>query len=73
MDAMRYAGMIHSASEAAAVLVSAPTYGVGTVYKAAVAFELSSPSVNAKVGDLIIAGGSNDTAVEWEVIDSGDD
>lgn len=73
MDAMRYAGMIHSASEAAAVLVSAPTYGVGTVYKAAVAFELSSPSINAKVGDLIIAGGTNDTSVEWEVIDSGDD
>lgn len=73
MDAMRYAGMIHSASEAAAVLVSAPTYGVGTVYKAAVAFELSSPSVNAKVGDLIIAGGTNDTSVDWEVIDSGDD
>ena len=73
LNAMKYAGTIASAADASTKLVSAPEYGVGTVYKAAADFTISSPAVTAKTGDLIIAGGTNDTAVTWEVVPSGDD
>lgn len=72
LNAMKYAGTV-SQSTASTLLVSAPEYGVGTVYKASEDITLSSPTVSAKTGDLIIAGGSNDTAVTWEVVPSGDD
>lgn len=72
LDAMHYAGTVNQ-STAASVLVSAPVYGVGTTYKAASDINLNSPAITAKTGDLIIAGGNNDTAVTWEVVPSGDD
>lgn len=73
LDAMKYAGTISSSADAATKLVSAPVYGIGTVYKAGVDFTLSSPAVTAKLGDLIIAGGNSDTAVTWDVVPSGND
>lgn len=73
LDAMKYAGTVSSNADAAGKIVSAPTYGVGTVYKAAADITVASQGVTAHTGDLIIAGGSSDTAVVWEVVPSGDD
>ena len=72
LDAMHYAGTVDS-NNARTLLVSAPEFGVGTTYKAASNINLASPAVTAKIGDLIIAGGTNDTAVTWQVVPSGDD
>ncbi len=72
LDSLRYAGTV-SQSDAASKIISAPLYGVGTVWKASTDIALDSPPVTAKKGDLIIAGGSNDSAVTWEVVDSGND
>ena len=72
LNAMKYAGLVHQ-DDASTLIVSAPVYGVGTVYKAYEDISVDSPSVTAKTGDLIIAGGTNDTAVVWEVVPAGDD
>ena len=72
LDAMKYAGTV-SSSDASTKLVSAPLYGVGTVYRATSDINQASPLVVAKKGDLIIASGSNDTAVTWETVDAGND
>lgn len=72
LDAMHYAGAI-TQSNASQKLVTAPEWGLGTTYKAATDITLNSPSIEAKVGDLIIASGSSDTNVTWDVIPSGDD
>lgn len=65
-DAMTYKGTVTSA-DAATKLVS--TANVGDTYK--VAENISTP-YSAKIGDLIIANGS-DGNVSWEVVPSGDD
>lgn len=72
LDAMHYAGTI-TQSNASQKLVTAPEWGLGTTYKAATDITLNSPSIEAKVGDLIIASGSSDTNVTWDVVPSGDD
>lgn len=72
LNAMHYAGVVTS-NNASSLLIPAPEYGVGTTYKAGSDITLASPAINAKIGDLIIAGGTNDTSVTWEVVPSGDD
>lgn len=72
LDALKYAGTVDD-TNASQYLVLQPVYGVGTVYKAASDIDQDSPSVHAKTGDLIIAKGTNDSSVTWEVVPSGDD
>ena len=69
-DALTYRGAINS-TNAEAKLVSNPADGLGTTYKAEADFTYNG--ISAKTGDLIIAGGTSDNNVTWEVIPSGND
>ena len=71
LDALKYAGTVDS-TNASQYLVLQPVYGVGTVYKAASDIDQDSPSVHAKTGDLIIAKGTDSSAI-WDVVPAGDD
>ena len=71
LDALKYAGTVDS-TNASTKLVLQPVYGVGTVYKAASDIDQDSPSVHAKTGDLIIAKGTDSSAI-WDVVPAGDD
>ena len=70
-DALTYKGAINNATDAATKLISNPEDGLGTTYKAGANFTYNG--ISAKTGDLIIAGGTSDNNVTWEVIPSGND
>lgn len=70
LDAMSYLGTLDQDSAQAALTNS--SRGVGDTYKASENITLTSPRVEAKTGDLIIASGTDDN-ITWEVVPSGDD
>lgn len=74
LDALKYAGTV-SHLDAATKIVAAPVNGVGTVYKASDNFQLTSPSLDVKTGDLLIAYSTtnDDEHVDWELVPAGDD
>lgn len=69
-DALTYKGTIN-ATNAATKLIPNPEDGLGTTYKAGADFTYNG--ISAKTGDLIIAGGTSDNNVTWEVVPSGND
>lgn len=70
LDAMSYLGTLDQ-SGALAQLTNV-NRSVGDTFKASENITLTSPHVEAKTGDLIIASGSDDDIV-WEVVPSGND
>lgn len=70
LDAMSYLGTLDQNGALAAL--TNVNRGVGDTFKASENITLTSPNIEAKTGDLIIASGSDDDIV-WEVVPSGND
>lgn len=70
LDAMSYLGTLDQSGALAAL--TNVNRSVGDTFKASENITLTSPHVEAKTGDLIIASGSDDDIV-WEVVPSGND
>lgn len=70
LDAMSYLGTLDQSGASAAL--TNVNRSVGDTYKASENITLSSPQVEAKTGDLIIASGTDDD-ITWEVVPSGND
>lgn len=85
MDAMKYAGTVTSSDAGTKIITTDPNNSnlpaVGTTYKAADDFNIGNLPINSpdatitkvKAGDMLIANGTQDGNVTWDLIPSGDD
>jgi len=85
MDAMQYAGTVTSSDAAQKIITTDPNDStlpaIGTTYKVADDFNIGNLPINppdatitrVKAGDMLIANGTQDGNVTWDLIPSGDD